>query len=275
MPPADRGAQFGPEYLWNFRRGEQENPRFWARFGQRPVLAGATVLDVGSGWGSLCVDMARAGARRVVGLDLKPDLVDFANAHVREAYPDLVGRVSFHAVDLQVYAEPLAFDLIVSKDSFEHIIDLDGMLAAMRARLRPGGRIYAGFGPLYPTPYGDHDRRETIFRHWGAFGRLLALIPWGHLFLERLMVTTYNRRHQPPITSLRDLGLSMRALSDYRRAFQASGLALVDFQTNQAASLQSRLFTTLRRGLPFLEDYLTHNIYCILENRAGAAASSA
>jgi SAM-dependent methyltransferase len=270
MRPVERGAPFGPEYLGNFRRGVQENPRFWARFGRQPALADATVLDVGSGWGSLCVDMARAGARRVVGLDLKQDLVDFANAYVREAHPDLAGRVSFHAVDLQVYAEPLAFDLIVSKDSFEHIIDLDGMLAAMRARLKPGGRLYAGFGPLYPTPYGDHDRRATIFRHWGAFGRLLALIPWGHLFLGPLMVATYNRRHQPPITSLRDLGLSMRALSDYRRAFQASGLAVVDFRTNQAASLQSRLFTALRRGLPFLEDYLTHNLYCILENRESA-----
>ena len=48
-----------------FRRGEWDNPRFWSRLGQKPDVRGVTVLEVGSGWGSLCVDMARQGAKRV------------------------------------------------------------------------------------------------------------------------------------------------------------------------------------------------------------------
>lgn len=248
----------------NFQRGEAENRLFWSRFGEMPDLRGATVLDVGSGWGRLCVEMAQAGAARVVGLDLKTDLVDFANAYLRQAYPELVERVEFQAVDLKDYAEPLRFDLIISKDAFEHILDLDGMLREMQRRLKPGRRIYAGFGPLYPTPYGDHDRRETIFRHWGVFGRLLAWLPWGHLVLEPLMVKTYNSHADKQITSLYDLGLNKRAVSDYRRSFQASGLSVVALRLNQSQSLQSRVFSVLRR-VPGLEDYCTHNVYCILE----------
>jgi 2-polyprenyl-3-methyl-5-hydroxy-6-metoxy-1,4-benzoquinol methylase len=53
----------------HLKRGEYENPRFWSRFGQVPDFRGAVILDVGSGWGSLCVDMALAGVKRVVGLE--------------------------------------------------------------------------------------------------------------------------------------------------------------------------------------------------------------
>ena len=51
----------------NFKRGGRENPIFWSRFRESTRLAGATVLDVGSGWGRLCVDIAQAGAVRVIG----------------------------------------------------------------------------------------------------------------------------------------------------------------------------------------------------------------
>jgi len=256
-----------PEDVANFQRGAAENRLFWARFGEKPDLQSATVLDVGSGWGCLCVEMAQAGAARVVGLDLKTHLVDFANAYLMQVYPELVQRVKFQAIDLKDFAEPVCFDLIVSKDSFEHILDLDGMLREMRLRLKPGGRIYAGFGPLYPTPYGDHDRRETIFRHWGVFGRLLAWLPWGHLVLEPLIVKTYNSHADRKITSLYDLGLNKLAASDYLRLFQASGLRVVGLRLNQSQSLQSRLFSVLRH-VPGLEDYCTHSLYCILEKPA-------
>jgi SAM-dependent methyltransferase len=263
-----------PEDLWNFRRGERENPLFWSRFADRPQVEGKTVLDVGSGWGSLAVELAQAGAQRVVGLDLKIQLVTFANAYVRRYHPELAERVTFAAIDLQHYPEEEQFDLIVSKDSFEHILDVEGMLQAMKRHLKPGGRIYAGFGPLYPTPYGDHDRRQTILRPWGMWGTLLAALPWGHLFLGQKLIELYNRHHPEPITSLRDLGLNTYAWSDYRRAFENSGLRLISLRTNCSTSLPSRFLTSMRRLFPALENYLTHNVYCILEEPVSTVAGS-
>jgi SAM-dependent methyltransferase len=268
MTPTHPEAPFSPEDTWNFRRGERENPIFWSRFATKPTLEGRVILDVGSGWGSLAVALAGAGAQRVIGLDLKANLVKFANAYVQHCYPELAARVTFAAIDLPDYPGTDQFDLIVSKDSFEHILDLEGMLQAMQWRLRPGGQIYAGFGPLYPTPYGDHDRRQTILRPWGPLGVGLALIPWGHLFLEKQLIKLYNQNHATPITSMRDLGLNTYAWSDYRRIFEKSGLRLVSAQTNCSTSLLSRLMTAGRRLLPNLEDYLTHNVYCILEKPA-------
>ena len=249
-----------------FKLGEHENPRFWSRFSEMPNLKAARIIDIGSGWGSLCVDMALAGAEKVVGLDLKSDLVDFSNIYVQLKYPQLKGAIEFKELHLKNYDEN-GFDYIVSKDTFEHIVDLDVMLCEMKKRLKPGGRIYAGFGPLYKSPYGDHDRRRTIFKPWGLWGRLLTLIPWAHLFMESLMIDMHNRYREKKINSIRDLGLNTLALSDYRDVFSESGLSIVDFRVNVSSSIKSKNLSLLKCVPPF-EDFCTHNIYCILENPA-------
>ncbi len=164
------------------------------------------------------------------------------------------------------YYDQVTFDYIVSKDTFEHIIDLDVMLNEMRKRLKAGGRIYAGFAPLYTSPYGDHDRRRTILRPWGFWGRLLALIPWGHLFMESTLIKMNNRYRERKISSIYDLGLSKMSVSDYRRAFHEAGLANISFRTNQSDRVVSKIFSSLGI-IPCLEDYFTYNIYCILERK--------
>jgi len=243
--------ELSPTDLKYFRKGERENPRFWTRFGGQPVLEGKRVLDVGCGHGSLCVDTARAGAAKVVGLDLNSKLIDFANTNLQQNYPELLDTLSFQHLNLNDYAvEP--FDTILSKDSFEHILDLSGMLAEMSKRLAPGGRIYAGFGPLYNSPTGDH-------------GMAYSPIPWAHVFLgKKRFAERVDRRWTHEVQSIYDLGLNGLSFADYRRIFQESGLKLVYFETNCSDKTISTVFSVLRRA-PFLTEYFTHNIYCILE----------
>lgn len=255
--------QFNPADIAKFKSGAASNRKFWSRFGVQPDFQGATVLDVGCGWGALCVEMAQAGAAKVVGLDIVPRLIDFAQGYTQQHYPEFKDVLEFRALDLRDYA-PVQFDIIVSKDSFEHILDLDRMLQEMYKRLKPGGRIYTGFGPLYPSPYGDHDRRQVSFARWGAWGKLLARLPWAHLWTEQQIIAMHRRTQENSVTSMRDLGLNQLAASDYRRAFARSGFQIVNYQINQSEHFSSKLFAALAK-LPGLEDYVTHNIYCILE----------
>jgi SAM-dependent methyltransferase len=225
------------------------------------------VLDVGSGWGSLCVDLALSGAVRVVGLDIKAELVAFATRHLHERFPQLTSIVEFAALDLRCFSPEAAFDYVVSKDSFEHILELDRMLLEIKNRLRPGGRLFAGFGPLYPSPYGDHDRRKTSLKPWGLWGRLVARIPWGHLIMEARILEMSNRNRKRMARSVHDLGLNGLAASDYYRLFRESGFVLRSLRINQSTALSSRILTRLARS-PSLADYCTHNIYAILEKPA-------
>lgn len=233
-----------------FKKGEYENPRFWSRFGGKPHLEGTCVLDVGCGHGSLCIDIALSGAKRVLGLDTNSRLIAFAKENLKRDYPHLANTVEFKATDLKGYVEPV-FDYIVSKDTFEHIIHLDAMLADMKRCLTPGGRIYAGFGPLYNSPFGDHNLTRTP-------------LPWGHLLIkESRIIKRLNRSRKNKIDSILDLGLNKMSLADYRRVFQESGLSIVSLRVNQSASVMSKLFSLIRR-VPPLEEYFSHNVYCIL-----------
>lgn len=246
-----------------FLRGATENRRFWSRFRERPDLHGCSVLELGCGAGALSMEAAQAGASRVVGIDLRQGAIDFARRRARET-PGLEGRVEFHACHLATFPSE-RFDVILSKDTFEHVLDLGDMLAELRQRLQPGGRLYAGFGPLYPSPYGDHDRRRVLLKDWGILGKSLAAMPWGHLMLGKTLVRKHNSVATRQAQSLRELGLNMLAFSDYEKLIGESGLEVVSFDVNRGKGLSPRIFTTLRR-IPALRDLCTYNIYCVLRN---------
>ncbi len=254
------------EDLASFDHGGAENERFWERLGGQPALEGKSVLDVGSGWGRMATDLAKAGARSVLGLDIVPRLVEFATANVAARHPLLAGRVEFRCLDLGDLDPAARFDVIVSKDTFEHILDLEGMLEAMKRHLNPGGRIYAGWGPLYKSPYGDHDRRRTAFATFGLGGRLLAAVPWGHLALEPLVVSLHAERGRHGARSIRDLCLNGLGYSQYRRLIFRSGLSISRLRVNQSQSPLSRGLSLLAK-VPGLDDYCIHNVYCVMERR--------
>ncbi|PLS67485.1 MAG: hypothetical protein CV045_13335 [Cyanobacteria bacterium M5B4] len=133
-----------------FHLGDTENPKFWSRFNHPPML-GKQLLDVGCGHGSLCISAAQAGAARVVGIDIDTERIAFAQTYLAQTFPELQDRVEFRAIALEDY--PLEqFDYIVSKDSFEHILNLGDTIAEMKRRLAPGGRIFSGLGLSTTAP---------------------------------------------------------------------------------------------------------------------------
>lgn len=264
--PRQAESQDREHHRRRFAAGAGENAQFWERLGERPDFSGKRVLEIGSGWGSLAVEVALAGASRVVGLDLKPALVAFANEHVREAFPDLAGKVEFFCLEAKDLSEG-DFDIALAKDTFEHVLDLEGLLAEVGKRLRLGGRLYAGFGPLYPSPYGDHDRRKVAFASWGLLGRALAAIPWGHLFLEGAILRAHKYARAKRAESMRDLGLNGLSFREYLGIFRRSGLDIVKVLTNRGLRGPARILRLLSRLHP-LENCCTVNVYCILEKRS-------
>jgi SAM-dependent methyltransferase len=234
-----------------FAFDEKANQNFWKSFGGKPSFQNATVLDVGCGRGSLCIDIALSGSKKISGIDLDPVLIEFARVNLLQKYPFLAERVNFDVGYLSQYPGDV-FDCIVSKDTFEHIMNLGEVLSEMKRCLKPGGRIYTGFGPLYNAPDGPHG-------HYGV-------LPWGHVFLpERLLVAMVNRRRHDKIRRLLDLrGVNHLSFAEHRALLFGCGLKVVYFEVNQSRNPVSRLFSLLRK-IPGLEEYFTHNIYCILE----------
>ncbi|EKD49795.1 MAG: methyltransferase type 11 [uncultured bacterium] len=234
-----------------FQKGEKENPKFWSRFGKEPSFDGLSVLDVGCGHGSLCVDIASKGAKKVVGIDTNGHFIDFARENAVKNFPKLKNILEFKNCEIGVLPE-CKFDIILSKDSFEHILNVDVVLWEMKKRLKLFGKIYLGFGPLYSSPFGDHKR-------------LRAILPWGHLiFPESFLLKKLNKKNREKIANVYDLGLNKLSLDEFEKLFYKSGLRVLYFGVNVSNNPLSMIFS-LTRKISFLKEYFSHNIYCVLE----------
>ena len=86
-------------------------------------IAGARVLDIGSGLGGMDLLLVTAhGAGQVVGIDVDPWLVEQARGLA--AAQGLGDRVAFQLVEPGALPfEAASFDVVVSKDAMIHIAD--------------------------------------------------------------------------------------------------------------------------------------------------------
>ncbi|MCL2508930.1 MAG: class I SAM-dependent methyltransferase [Oscillospiraceae bacterium] len=234
-----------------FKKGETDNKKFFERLNGEPDFTGLKVLDVGCGHGSLCIYAAERNAAKVVGLDIDERRINFANENLMRNYPHLQNCVEFKHCTVEELLER-DFDLILSKDAFEHIIGPDDCLKEMARRLKHKGRILIGFGPLYNSPYGDHHGTKSM-------------LPWGHLTrTKKSILKSANKNRDIKISSVYDLGLNMLPLREYKRLFYGSGLDVKLFRVNANEKLISKVMTALSK-IPFLTEYFSHNLYCILE----------
>lgn len=99
-----------------------------------PAAACLLTLDAGCGTG-LCAPLLKPYARRLVGVDLSPGMLD--RARLTGFYDELVESelTAFMA------ARAAAFDLIISADTFCYFGALPPVFRAAAQALRPGGRL--------------------------------------------------------------------------------------------------------------------------------------
>lgn len=125
-----------------------------------------TVIDFGCGKGQEAIELARHGARRVIGVDIREDLLERARQHAVQAKVDSICRFGRSADEKA--------DVIVSLDSFEHFADPAAILRTMAELLQPQGEVLISFGPTWYHPLGGH---------------LFSVFPWAHLvFSERALI---------------------------------------------------------------------------------------
>jgi SAM-dependent methyltransferase len=122
------------------------------------LIQDKTVIDFGCGDGVATLDLARYGARKVIGLDILENAL--AKATTNAAAAGFSDRCEFSTT-----TETQA-DVIVSLDAFEHFGDPAAILEIMYSLLKPGGCVMASFGPTWYHPLGGH---------------LFSMFPWAHL----------------------------------------------------------------------------------------------
>ncbi len=224
---------------------------FWSRFGDQPDFKDKTILDFGCGHGALTLHAAKFKPKKIIGIDLEKNYIDFANENLNNNFREYKDIVEFKLLDINNWEENNKFDIIISKETFEHVIDLEVVLESMYNLLKKDGRIYSGFGPLYNFFNGDH-------------GRTYSMLPWFHLILPKaFIVNRVNNKNDLKIKSIKELGLNMYSLKDYVSLFSKSRFKIEMFKKNVSKNKFTMIFKLLSK-LKFLEEYFTFNIFIIL-----------
>jgi SAM-dependent methyltransferase len=225
-----------------------ENEEFFARFGSEPDWRGRSVLDFGCGHGTMSIRAAERGAAKVVGVDIHQARIAFARENLATHYPLLANRVSFLPQDVATVDEQ--FDIIVSKDTIEHVADVEATLRLLRDRLRDDGEIWVGFSPLYYSPWGDH-------------GRMGMRLPWAHLLPWIIVRRVASKHRRTRVQSLADVDLNGLTPADFRSTVNKARLEIASIRYNQGQKPLLRTLNRLRQ-VPSLEKFATVSVYAVL-----------
>jgi SAM-dependent methyltransferase len=200
---------------------------------RRLVPNDARVLEVGSGGGDL---LAALPNRHRAGMDYLPELVERARAR----YPDItfeVGDITAAADDRLDAAPRETWDAIVCDRLCHSVLDVRALLAGMKRRLAPDGRIYlTAFNYLWEVPV-----------------HLAELAGW--------------KRPAPQSNWLSD--------SDFRNLFDVTGLEVVRFEDRLLLPIDAPgVSTALNRYLvrvPGMQHMSLYRVY-VLRDRGAVPA---
>jgi SAM-dependent methyltransferase len=193
-------------------------------------VPGKVVIDFGCGEGHESIELARAGAARVIGVDIQEHLLENAR---RNADREGVTETCKFTASVRETA-----DLIVCLDSFEHFKDPAAVLIAMNQLLNPGGEVIASFGPTWYHPLGGH---------------LFSVFPWAHLvFSEKALIRWRADFKTDGATRFSEVagGLNRMTIRRFERLVAASPLRLESLEAVPIRKLRpvhnrwSREFTT-------------------------------
>jgi SAM-dependent methyltransferase len=193
-------------------------------------LRGKVVVDFGCGDGYEAIELAQNGARLVIGIDSREAALDRARENARRAGMQ----------DVCVFSSegPEGADAIISLDGFEHFGDPGAILRTMYDLLKPGGVVYASFGPTWYHPLGGH---------------LFSVFPWAHLmFSERALIRWRSDLRTDGAMRFGEVegGLNGMTIARFERLLKAGPLAVASFETKPIRKLRfvhnrlTREFTT-------------------------------
>jgi SAM-dependent methyltransferase len=182
------------------------------------------VIDFGCGEGDEALDLARNGARKVIGIDIQERFLERARV--------VAAKAGLSSVCEFVRATDEKAGIIVSIDAFEHFDDPAAILRTMDGLLSPGGEIIVCFGPTWYHPLGGH---------------LFSVFPWAHLvFTEKALVRWRSDFKTDGATRFSEVagGLNQMTVGRFEKivagsAFQFAALELVPIR--KLAPLHNRL----------------------------------
>lgn len=204
IAPRSREGEAAAVYRRNSSLSELLGEDFFRR------IKGKVVIDFGCGTGADAIEIARAGARHVIGIDILENYLKIARENAAEAGVQDICTFTTSTNELA--------DVVISVDAFEHFEDPADILCRMNALLQPDAEVNISFGPTWYHPLGGH---------------LFSVFPWAHLvFNEEALLRWRATFKSDGARRFRDVagGLNQMTIARFERLVAASPLSLASLE---------------------------------------------
>lgn len=179
---------------------------------------GKRVIDFGCGSGEQSLELARHGAARVIGVDLRERVLEEARSAAREAGLAAICEFTTRTNE--------KVDFVVSVDAFEHFEDPPSILATMFDLLLPNGSVLISFGPTWYHPLGGH---------------MFSVVPWAHLIFSEQALLRWRadlRPDRPTRFSEIEGGLNQMTIRRFERIVEQSPFELSELELRPIRKLR-------------------------------------
>jgi ubiquinone/menaquinone biosynthesis C-methylase UbiE len=228
-------------------------------------VAGKQVLEVGCGEGGVLKPFLDRRCT-CIGVDLNQAKIDYAQEALKEDID--AGQATVIAAD--IYDKQFQgayegrFDIIVLKDTIEHIYDQEKILRKLKPILSKEGVVFLGFPPWF-MPYGGHQQiaRST-----------LAQLPYYHLLprsLYRGLLEIYGESEEM-IEALMEIVDTRLSIQRFEQLIRKTGYQtckrqfyLINPIYEYKFGLRPRMQLPILRSVPWLRDFLTTTCYYVIK----------
>lgn len=222
---------------------------------------GTNILEIGCGEGGVLAPMMQQGAF-CVGVDLNPPRIDLANKFFAKEIAD--GKMEF--LYKNVYDDDFLqrfknfFDIIVLKDTIEHIPEQEKFIPYLKNFLKPGGQIFFGFPPWY-MPFGGH---QQLCEH------KIGMMPWYHILPKPLYLGILKMigEKEAVTRDLMEVYDTRITIERFERIIRNSGLKILNKQHYLFNPIYQYKFgwkprkqSKLISAVPFFRNFVTTCVY--------------
>jgi SAM-dependent methyltransferase len=228
----------------------------------KPVAKGTKVLEIGCGEGGVLVPFAERGCF-CIGVDLDKLRIDLAH----DLLKDEIAKGQMEFMCKNVYDDDFLqrfknyFDLIILKDTIEHIPSQEKFIPYLRNFLTEGGQIFFGFPPWY-MPFGGH--QQICHKKW------TSKMPYYHLLPRPVYKGILKMAGEPEniIRELMDVVGTRITIERFERIVKKNGFKvlskthyLINPIYRYKFGLQPKKQLRFITWLPYFRDFLTTCVY--------------
>ena len=235
---------------------------------ESPISEDTRILEIGAGEGGVLKPFWEAGAS-ILGVDLSESRIANANELMKESVAS--GKATFLVKN--VYDEDFvaqyanSFDIILLKDTIEHIPDQKKFLAHISQLLTKHGKLFLGFPP-WRMPFGGHQQIAT--------NKWLSKLPYYHLLPRKIYEGILRKggesdRVVQELLEIKDTGISIQQLERYLKKNDYRILKRELFLFNPIYKykfgLKPRRQIPVLRSIPILRDWFTTAAWYVVSHK--------